>query len=177
MGTTKIFAGQSFTLPLNRESKSANWGIQVSNFLIAVADQAIAKTGGLFTLSADINFGSSKGVILPYATSSTANPASLGVVRMANNEGIGWRNALNNANLILKVDTNNRLSFNSEVVPTVSSTDSLTNKTLTDSSNHISASVLDSGTIPDARVPSSAVTQHVGSLAHKYLSGAGTNNH
>lgn len=178
MATTKTFAGQSFNLPLNREPKSSDWGTQVSNFLISVADNAIAKTGGLFALTtADLNFGSSKGIILPYVTSSSANAASSGVVRVANNEGIGWKNYLNSANLILKVDTNNRLNYNSEVVPTISSTDSLTNKTLTDSSNHISASVLDSGTIPDARVPSSAVTQHVGSLAHQSLSGAGTNNH
>lgn len=49
------------------------------------------------------------------------------------------------------------------------STDAFTNKTLTDASNNISATRLTSGTIPDARVPSSAVTQHVGSIDHDSL--------
>jgi hypothetical protein len=55
--------------------------------------------------------------------------------------------------------------------------DIFTNKTITDGSNNISASLLTSGTVPDARISSSSVIQHVGSIVHQSLSGAGTNTH
>jgi hypothetical protein len=112
VSTTKSFAGQSFNLPANREPKSSNWGTHVSNFLIAVADNALAKTGGTFTLSAEMSFGATYGLLLPYIKSASANISSTGIVRFANNEGLGWRNAANNADLILKVNASNALEFN-----------------------------------------------------------------
>lgn len=46
----------------------------------------------------------------------------------------------------------------------VTGTQSFTNKTITDASNNLSATILTSGLIPDARVPASNVTQHEASL-------------
>lgn len=50
-------------------------------------------------------------------------------------------------------------------------TQSLTNKTITDASNNLSATILTVGSVPDARVPASNVTQHEGSIAINNLSG------
>lgn len=57
------------------------------------------------------------------------------------------------------------------VIVSADSTQAFENKTITDASNDISATRLTSGTIPDARVPSSAVTQHEASITISNLSG------
>jgi hypothetical protein len=118
VSTTKSFAGSSFNLPLNREPKSSNWGTEVSNFLIALADYAIPKTGGSYTLSAELNLGATYGILLPYVKSAGTNIASAGVVRLAKTETIGWRNNANGADLALGIDSSNRLTFNSVVLAT-----------------------------------------------------------
>lgn len=62
--------------------------------------------------------------------SATANAASAGVVRLANNSDVvSWRNAANNADLDLKVDSSNNLEFNGVDIVTVSGTQTLSNKT------------------------------------------------
>lgn len=49
----------------------------------------------------------------PDLTSTSANPASTGVVRLANNvDNISWRNAGNSADLPLTVNASNQLTFN-----------------------------------------------------------------
>jgi hypothetical protein len=182
MTTSKTWAGQTFNLPLNREPKSSNWGTQVSNFLIHISDKALAKTGGLQSLETELNLGTVAGIAALTLKGVTGTIASEGFIRLANgvaNNGnaIVWRNAGNTADLALKANASNRLEYDAVAVPTISSTDAFTNKTLTDSTNNIGADRLTSGSIPDARVPASNVTQHVGSLVHQSLSGAGTNTH
>lgn len=54
-------------------------------------------------------------------------------------------------------------------------TDLSTAQTLTNKS--ISGDQINSGTLPDARIQASGVTQHEGSITHDNLSGAGTNTH
>jgi hypothetical protein len=146
MAITKSWAGLSFNLPLNREPKSSNWGSEVSNFLIAIADQAIPKTGGLNTLTAELSFGPTYGIVSAYLKSVSANISTTGIVRFANNEGIGWRNATNTGDLILKVtptpvvpDTTpaNRLSFNGVLIPSADSTDILSGKSIDADTNTI----------------------------------------
>lgn len=112
MAVTKSFAGQSFNLPVNREPKSSDWGTQLSNFCLAVADYAIPKTGGSYELSAELSFGAAYGIKLPYVKTATTNPAASGVVRLANAESIAWRNATNTADLALTVTSGNVLQFN-----------------------------------------------------------------
>ena len=63
------------------------------------------------------------------------------------------------------------------VLSSATSTDSFTNKTLTDGSNNISATILTSGSVPDARIPSSNVTQHVGVINHNSLLNFVANEH
>lgn len=64
-----------------------------------------------------------------------------------------------------------------DTLSSTTSTESITNKTITDASNNISATQLTSGTIPDARVASSSVTQHVGSIDHDSLLNFVANEH
>jgi len=119
VSTTKTFANASYNLPLNREPKSSSWGTEVSNFLIAIADNAIPKTGGSYVLSAELNFGSTFGVLAPYVKSAGTNIATAGVLRLANAEVVSWRNAANGANLDLKVNSSNVLEFNGNPLVTL----------------------------------------------------------
>lgn len=51
-----------------------------------------------------------------YYKSSAANPSSAGILRLGNNESIGWRNAGNSADYLLKVNASNLLQFDSKSV-------------------------------------------------------------
>jgi len=187
VSSQKTWAGQTFNLPLNREPKSSNWGVEVSNFLIHIANQAIPKEGGANSLANELNFGTVAGIAALYLKGVTGTISSTGFIRLGNStedtdkaenwNAIAWRNAANSADLPLKANASDRLEFNAVAVPTISSIDSLTNKTITAATNNISADRLTSGSVPDARVPASNVTQHVGSIVHQSLSGAGTNTH
>lgn len=118
MSTTKTFAGASFNFPLNREPRSSSWGTEVSNFLLSVADNAIPKTGGSYTLTAELNLGATYGVLAPYLKSAGTNIATAGVVRLAKTETIGFRNNANGADLALGIDGSDRLTFGGVVLST-----------------------------------------------------------
>lgn len=128
MGTPVNFNGQSYTVPANGERK---WGTQTSNLLIAIAGAALSKAGGNFTLTADVNFGATYGLVVKYLKSSSSNIAASGVIRLANTDKVAFRNNANSGDLSLGVSTSDRLQFDSVNIPTISSTDTLTNKTLT----------------------------------------------
>lgn len=51
-----------------------------------------------------------------YYKTSAANPSSAGILRLGNNESIGWRNAGNSADYLLKVNASNLLQFDSKSV-------------------------------------------------------------
>lgn len=114
MATSKLYEGVTYSIPATGET---NWGgsTGVDGFLIALADNVPQKTGGSFTLSADLDFGGTAHVKGIFKT-RTANPAASGVLRLANNEGIGFRNAANSADLVLKANASNLLEFNGSVV-------------------------------------------------------------
>ncbi|HEY9661948.1 MAG TPA: phage tail protein, partial [Allocoleopsis sp.] len=92
------------------------WGQNVTNFLISVAQNALSKAGGSFTLTADANFGTNFGLVAKYIKSTSSNIATTGVIRFANNEGLAWRNAANSADKTLKLDSNDKLAFGSAAV-------------------------------------------------------------
>jgi hypothetical protein len=69
--------------------------------------------GGLFSLTADVNFGPTFGVIAPYFKSTSANLAQAGVIRLANADLIEWRNAANSGNDTLGVNASDQLTYNS----------------------------------------------------------------
>lgn len=109
MSFNAVIAGQSYLLPQTGDSL---WGDQTSLWMAAVSTKLLQKSGGLFQLTAEVDFGTTFGLKSVYYKSRAANPATAGQVRLGNTEGIFWRNAANNANLGLTVDASNQLLFN-----------------------------------------------------------------
>lgn len=101
--------GTTYAIPVSGER---GWGSAVTSWIQAASSHLLQKTGGTFTLGADVDFGSSFGLKSAYYKSRHATPATTGQVRLGNAEGIYWRNAANNANLGLSVDASNILTFN-----------------------------------------------------------------
>lgn len=108
MSTNITFNGTSYIVPAIAD---ASWGNNVSNYLIAIATGCLQKTGGAFTLSADVDFGASFGLKSSYYK-SRGTTSSAGIVRLANAESVGWRNAANAADLLLTVNASDILQFN-----------------------------------------------------------------
>lgn len=113
MSTVITFNGSSYTIPADRDT---NWSTNVSNYLIAIATGSLQKTGGSFTLTAELDFGNSFGLKSSYIKSRATNPASTGIFRLGNAESVSWRNQANNADLALTVTSSNVLQFNSQSV-------------------------------------------------------------
>lgn len=131
MSTPLIVNGVSFNYPSTGDQ---NWGASATNWATAVTNGMLQKAGGTFTLTADVNFGGSFGLLSKYFTSVTANPSTTGVVRFANNEGAAWRNFANGADLLLKVNASDALEFNGVVISTASGSSTFTNKKFVDNS-------------------------------------------
>ena len=111
MASTIVFNGTSYSIPAEGDS---GWGTDVSNYLIAISTNVLQRSGGSFVLTSELDFGNSFGVKLPYLKSVATNPSGTGIVRLGNNESIGWRNAANNADLLLTTNASNVLQFNSQ---------------------------------------------------------------
>lgn len=109
-GTSVSWMGTTYTIPSTGET---DWSgpTKVDGFLTSVASNALSKNGGNFTLTADVNFGASFGLLAPYF-SARSNAATSGFLRMDNGGSISWRNAANSANLPLSVNSSNELVFN-----------------------------------------------------------------
>ncbi len=110
MSTTVTFNGTSYTVPALAD---ASWGTNVSNYLIAIATGCLQKTGGTFTLTAEVNFGATYGIKAARLKSQTTNIAAAGFIWLAKTDTINWRNNANDGDLPLGIDSSNRLTFNS----------------------------------------------------------------
>lgn len=108
MAVTVSFNGTNYSVPNDRDPKG--WGSQLTSYLVALGT-ALAKSGGNFTLTADVNFGANFGLVAVYYKSASSNIATVGVFRLANNEGMAWRNVANSADLLLKVDSSDDLVY------------------------------------------------------------------
>lgn len=115
MSTSITLNGVSYSIPAVGEG---SWGLAVSNYLIASSTGLLSKAGGSFTLTADADFGATYGLKSGYYK-SRGTVSTAGVVRVANDESIGWRNAANGANLLLKVNSSNVLEFNGNPIVTL----------------------------------------------------------
>lgn len=113
MSSTITFNGVSYSVPATGDE---NWSDSLTLYLIAIASGALQKTGGTFTLTAETDFGATYGLKSAYFKSRATNPSSTGIVRLGNNEGIGFRNAANNADLVLKANASNILEYNGNAV-------------------------------------------------------------
>lgn len=101
--------GTSYSIPQTNER---GWGANVTAWIQAASQHLLQKTGGTFTLSADVDFGASYGLKSAYFSTRTASPSTAGTFRLANLDTIGWRNAANSANLLLSVNASDQLTFN-----------------------------------------------------------------
>lgn len=108
MATTVVLNGVNYTIPATGDS---NWGDTVSQYLIAISSTVLQKTGGVFTLTGDVDFGTSFGIKSSYFTSKAANPAATGAVRLASADAINFRNNANSADIALGKDTSDNLSW------------------------------------------------------------------
>jgi hypothetical protein len=98
MSQTVTFNGVSYTIP---DPGDEEWGQNLTNYFVAIPSGALQKTGGNFTLTANVNFGATYGLLSKFFSSRTANSATAGVMRFANTEGLAFRNAANSANKTL----------------------------------------------------------------------------
>lgn len=108
MPTPVTFNGVVYQVPVQGD---LNWAPPLTRYLVALAAGAISPAGGSYPLTADLNFGSSFGLVAPYYKSSSANISTAGVLRLSNTDSIGWRNFANSGNLLLGVNTSNQLTF------------------------------------------------------------------
>ena len=116
MAVSKNFAGSTYQIPQNKDPKSTNWGTQVSNFLQALADYALPRTGGSNQLTAEMNFSGGSfagayGVKLPYIKAARDDSflPSAGVVRLGNADTVQWKGS--GSDLSLSVSGSDRLQF------------------------------------------------------------------
>jgi hypothetical protein len=114
MSTNVAWNGSTYAVPATGEE---NWGgtTKVDGLLIALATHGFQKTGGLFTLSADADFGASFGLKAVYFK-SRGTVADAGILRLAKTESIAWRNNADSGNNTLATDTSDRLLYNGVVV-------------------------------------------------------------
>lgn len=90
MSTTVSFNGTNYSVPAYGDSGWAQGTGNLSSYLIAIPSGCLQTVGGTFTLSANVNFGATYGLIAKYFTTRTANPATSGVVRLAAADTICW---------------------------------------------------------------------------------------
>lgn len=118
MSTSVTLNGTTYTIPRTGDNSwSATGG--VDDYLVALATAVLQKSGGSFTLSAEVDFGASFGLKSIYLKSRAASVAAAGVVRLGNAETISWRNAGNSADLALKANSSDVLEFNGNPVVTL----------------------------------------------------------
>jgi hypothetical protein len=122
--------GSNHTIPQTNER---GWGTNVTSWIQAISQYALYPNSGTFTLGAELDFGGSFGIKALTYKSRTANVSGAGILRLANTDAIGWRNAGNSANLLLSPDTGTDgvLEYNGVDLVGTSLTQTLTNKTLT----------------------------------------------
>lgn len=131
MAVSLTINGTSYTFPSTGDE---TWGDNVTNWATAVSSSLLQKTGGTFTLTADVDFGASFGLKSTYFKTRTANLATAGVVRLAVADTISWRNNANGANLALGVNASDQLTFNSTVLLTTAGVLSASRAVVTDGS-------------------------------------------
>lgn len=110
-GTAVTWNGSSYTVPSVGET---GWfgADKVDGLLIDLATDGFQKTGGNFTITGEVDFGGTTGLTGLYWGSRTASSSATGIFRLANTEGVGWRNAADSADLLLAVDALDNLTFN-----------------------------------------------------------------
>lgn len=93
------------------------WGPPLTRYLVALPSGMLQKTGGTFTLTADVNFGASFGLLAAYF-SGRGTVATAGLLRLSKTDVIDWRNNAGNGNNVLATDSSDNLTYNGGVIAT-----------------------------------------------------------
>jgi hypothetical protein len=108
-------------------------------------------------------------------TSNSSNPSSTGVLRLSNTDSLSFRDSGNSADFALKPDANGFLQYNSIDLVNLSGTQTLTNKSLSGSSNTFTN--IPSGTALSGQVPVANGGTNLATLtANNVILGNGTSN-
>lgn len=137
------------------EVDDTEWGPEATDWAAAVTNGLLQKSGGLFQLLAEVDFGTGFGVKALYFKTRTANPATAGQFRLARPDVISWRNQANDGNLDLGVNASNQLTFNGTSVQNTLSVTDTTTIDLTLASDVLSADII-AGSITNAQISNSA---------------------
>jgi hypothetical protein len=113
MAINQTFNGVVYSIPVQGDLR---WGPSLTRYLIALGNGALSPSGGTFTLTADINFGPTFGLLSTYYKSTTADIATVGQIRLAKTDTIDWRNTANTANLPLGINASDQLTFNGSAI-------------------------------------------------------------
>lgn len=102
--------GAVFEYPVDFDE---NWGVDATGWAQAMTVGTLQMAGGSFPLTANINFGASFGLLSQFFSTRSANPSTVGTVRLSSADaGIGWRNNANSGNLILTTNASDQLLYN-----------------------------------------------------------------
>lgn len=135
MAINTIVDGVTYSVPENGER---GWGTEVTNLLVALGDNSLLIKGGSIPLTSEADFGTNFGLKSIYFKSGLAgNPSAAGVLRLTNTDSVSWRNGADDGDLDLTI-ASDRLQFEAVDVPTISSTDIFTNKTIDAALNTLS---------------------------------------
>lgn len=126
--------GTTYSIP---NTGDQNWGTNVTNWIVAVSNHTLQKTGGAFTLTADVDLGASFGIKTAYFKSRSSNPGTTGLVRFAVGDTIAWRNNANDGNLVWGVDGSDRPTFNGNQFLTTLGTLTASRMVVTDGSANL----------------------------------------
>ena len=149
MSVNLIINGITYPYPQTGEE---DWGDNATNWAVAVTSGMLQKSGGLFTLTAEVDFGSQFGIASLYYKSRSANLATAGNIRLANTDSINFRDAGNTADLNLRPDPSNdsSLLYGSTNIVTGAAPTISTDLTIDDSSESMVLEKLQSVALPDA---------------------------
>ena len=111
MATSLTINGVAYSYPTTGDVR---WGANATAWASAVTTGMLQKAGGTFQLLADVNFGTTYGILSQYYKTRTANIAATGQFRLARADQIVWRNQANSADLVLEVNASDQLLFNGE---------------------------------------------------------------
>jgi hypothetical protein len=98
MATQVTVNGQVFNIPSVGER---GWGQEVSSLLNALATGLLQRSGGVFPLTNNVDFGTAHGLLVAWLQSKATNPASSGFLRLSNGDVVSWRNHDNSGNVDL----------------------------------------------------------------------------
>lgn len=119
--------GITYQYPVNQDE---GWGPDATKWAVAITQGTLQKSGGLFTLTADVDFGAAFGIKSLYYKTRSSSIATAGNFRLANTDLIVYRNAANSGNLNFGAGSSDAIpAWNGVDLVNLTATQTLSNKT------------------------------------------------